>query len=141
MSDGNNIEDQCMANLANNSLLQFISKEVCYQPESFKTFIKDKKYYIETPLFVFGSRGDKKFEDDIYDSPSNGKYIPKNKKLKTTFGIEDHKFIVPGISNCALETYIDNKKLAKRYIENVEFTSDDHEKIVYLDSYLNLDLM
>jgi hypothetical protein len=61
MSDGNNIEDQCMANLANNSLLQFVSKEVCYQPESFKTFIKNKKYYIETPLFLFGSRGDKKF--------------------------------------------------------------------------------
>ena len=148
MSDGNNIEDQCMANLANNSLLQFVSKEVCYQPESFKTFIKDKKYYIETPLFLFGSRGDKKFQDDIYDSPSNGKYIqadgkhiPEKKELGTTYGITNHKFIIPGISNCTLETYVDNKSLAKRYVENVEFKSDDHDKIVYLDSYLNLDLM
>lgn len=148
MSDGNNIEDQCMANLANNSILQFVSKEVCYQPESFKTFIKDKKYYIETPLFLFGSRGDKKFQDDIYDSPSNGKYIqadgkhiPEKEELGTTYGITNHKFIIPGISNCALETYVDNKSLAKRYVENVEFTSSDHDKIVYLDSYLNLDLM
>lgn len=143
-----NTENQCMTNLANNSLLQFVSKEVCYQPESFKTFIKDKKYYIETPLFLFGSRGDKKFQDDIYDSPSNGKYIqadgkyiPEKEKLGTTYGIINHKFIIPGISNCVLETYVDKEKIAKRYVENVEFTEDDHEKIVYLDAYLNLDLM
>ena len=61
--DDTNTENQCMTNLANNSLLQFISKEVCYQPESFKTFIKDKKYYIETPLFLFGARGDSGFND------------------------------------------------------------------------------
>lgn len=143
-----NTENQCMTNLANNSLLQFVSKEVCYQPESFKTFIKDKKYYIETPLFLFGSRGDKKFQDDIYDSPSNGKYIqadgkyiPEKEKLGTTYGITNHKFIIPGISNCVLETYVDKEEVAKRYVENVEFTEDDHEKIVYLDAYLNLDLM
>ena len=143
-----NTENQCMTNLANNSLLQFVSKEVCYQPESFKTFIKDKKYYIETPLFLFGSRGDKKFQDDIYDSPSNGKYIqadgkriPEKEELGTTYGITNHKFIIPGISNCVLETYVDKEEVAKRYVENVEFTEDDHKKIVYLDAYLNLDLM
>lgn len=149
MSDEKNeTENQCMANLANNDLLQFISKEVCYQPESFKTFIKDKKYYIETPLFLFGSRGDRKFQDDIYDSPSNGKYIqedgkriPEGEELETTYGITNHKFIVPGISNCTLETYVDKENLAKRYVENVEFTQYDHEKIVYLDAILNLDLM
>lgn len=146
--DDTNTENQCMTNLANNSLLQFVSKEVCYQPESFKTFIKDKKYYIETPLFLFGSRGDEKFQDDIYDSPSNGKYtqadgnrIPEKKELGTTYGITNHKFIIPGISNCVLETYVDKEKVAKRYVENVEFTEDDHDKIVYLDAYLNLDLM
>ena len=148
MSDKNSTENQCMANLANNSLLQFVSKEVCYQPESFKTFIKDKKYYIETPLFLFGSRGDKKFEDDIYDSPSNGKYvqangkhIPEKEELGTTYGITDHKFIFPGISNCTLETYVDKEKLVKRYVENVEFKESDHQNIVYLDAALNLDLM
>lgn len=129
-------ENQCMTNLANNSLLQFISKEVCYQPESFKTFIKDKKYYIETPLFLFGTRGDSRFTDQLYDSPAaNGD------ALITTFGIIKHKFIVPGISNCTLETYVDTEKLAKRYVENVEFTEDDHQNIVYLDASLNLDLM
>ena len=142
MSDERNeTENQCMANLANNDLLQFVSKEVCYQPESFKTFIKDKKYYIETPLFLFGSRGDRKFQDDIYDSPSNGKYIPEGYTLTTTWGIWNHKFIFPGISNCTLETYHDTEDLAIRYVKNVEFTPDDHQNIVYLDALLNLDLM
>ena len=149
MSDErNDTENQCMTNLANNDLLQFVSKEVCYQPESFKTFIKDKKYYIETPLFLFGSRGDRKFQDDIYDSPSNGKYIqedgkriPEGYTLTTTWGIWNHKFIFPGISNCTLETYNDTEYLAIRYVKNVEFTPDDHQNIVYLDALLNLDLM
>ena len=142
MSDERNeTENQCMANLANNDLLQFVSKEVCYQPESFKTFIKDKKYYIETPLFLFGSRGDRKFQDDIYDSPSNGKYIPEGYTLTTTWGIWNHKFIFPGISNCTLETYHDTEDLAIRYVKNVEFKPDDHQNIVYLDALLNLDLM
>lgn len=134
----NSTKNQCMTNLANNNLLQFVSKEVCYQPESFKTFVKDKKYYIDTPLFLFGSRGDKDFRDNIYDTtPNNDKYG----KLVTTSGIEDHKFIIPGISNCTLETYVDNEGLLTRYVENVEFKSDDHKNIAYLDAILNLDLM
>lgn len=132
----NSANNQCMANLANNNLLQFISKEVCYQPESFKTFVKDKKYYIETPLFLFGSRGDKDFRDDIYDTPGS-----IYGDLETVFKIKNHKFIIPGISNCTLETYVDNEGLLTRYVENVEFTPNDHENIVYLDTVLNLDLM
>lgn len=132
----NSAKNQCMANLANNNLLQFISKEVCYQPESFKTFVKDKKYYIETPLFLFGSRGDKDFRDDIYDTPGS-----IYGDLETAYEIKNHKFIIPGISNCTLETYVDNEGLLTRYVENVEFTPNDHENIVYLDAILNLDLM
>nr|DAF82562.1 MAG TPA: hypothetical protein [Caudoviricetes sp.] len=52
-----------------------------------------------------------------------------------------HNFIIPGISNCALETYVDNKDLVMRYVENIEFKPSDHENIVYLDAILNLDLM
>lgn len=137
MSDENSTKNHCMANLANNNLLQFVSKEVCYQPESFKTFVKDKKYYIETPLFLFGSRGDYRFKDDLYDSPNKYGYGD----LVTTSKVLYHNFIIPGISNCALETYVDNKDLAKRYVENVEFTESDHQNIVYLDAILNLDLM
>lgn len=138
MSDeDNSTKNQCMANLANNNLLQFVSKEVCYQPESFKTFVKDKKYYIETPLFLFGSRGDYRFKDDLYDSPN--KYGYGN--LVTTSKVLYHNFIIPGISNCALETYVDNRDLAMRYVQNIEFTPSDHENIVYLDAILNLDLM
>lgn len=141
MSDENDTTNQCMTNLANNNLLQFVSKEVCYQPESFKTFVKDKKYYIDTPLFLFGSRGDYRFKDNIYDSPSKGEYIPANKVLRTAYGVTDHKFIFPGISNCILETYVDTENLAKRYVENIEFYPTDHDNIVYLDAALNLDLM
>lgn len=137
MSDENSTKNHCMANLANNDLLQFVSKEVCYQPESFKTFVKDKKYYIETPLFLFGSRGDYRFKDDLYDSPN--KYGYGN--LVTTSKVLYHNFIIPGISNCALETYVDNRDLAMRYVQNIEFTPSDHENIVYLDAILNLDLM
>ena len=137
MSDENSTKNHCMANLANNNLLQFVSKEVCYQPESFKTFVKDKKYYIETPLFLFGSRGDYRFKDDLYDSPNKYGYGD----LVTTSKVLYHNFIIPGISNCALETYVDNKDLAMRYVENIEFKEDDHQNIVYLDAILNLDLM
>ena len=137
MSDENSTKNHCMANLANNNLLQFVSKEVCYQPESFKTFVKDKKYYIETPLFLFGSRGDYRFKDDLYDSPNKYGYGD----LVTTSKVLYHNFIIPGISNCALETYVDNRDLAMRYVENIEFTPNDHKNIVYLDAILNLDLM
>ena len=137
MSDENSTKNHCMANLANNNLLQFVSKEVCYQPESFKTFVKDKKYYIETPLFLFGSRGDYRFKDDLYDSPNKYGYGD----LITTSKVSNHNFIIPGISNCALETYVDNRDLAMRYVENVEFKESDHQNIVYLDAILNLDLM
>ena len=137
MSDENSTKNHCMSNLANNNLLQFVSKEVCYQPESFKTFVKDKKYYIETPLFLFGSRGDYRFKDDLYDSPNKYGYGD----LVTTSKVPYHNFIIPGISNCALETYVDNRNLAIRYVENIEFKEDDHQNIVYLDAILNLDLM
>ncbi len=136
MSDNTETKYQCMTNLANNDLLQFVSKEVCYQPESFKTFIKDKKYYIETPLFLFGSRGDRKFKDNLYDSP--GEY---GCLVNAEGGVSNHNFIIPGISNCALETYVDNEDLAIRYVENVEFKPKDHKNIVYLDALINIDLM
>ena len=45
--DGKDVESQCMTNIDNDKLLQFVSKEVCYQSESFKQFVKDKKYYLQ----------------------------------------------------------------------------------------------
>nr|DAE35323.1 MAG TPA: hypothetical protein [Caudoviricetes sp.] len=53
-----------MTNIDNDKLLQFVSKEICYQPESFKQFVKDKKYYLQKQSFLFGARGDYKFKDD-----------------------------------------------------------------------------
>nr|UVX55278.1 MAG: hypothetical protein [Bacteriophage sp.] len=47
MLDGKDGESQCMTNIDNDKLLQFVSKEICYQSESFKQFVKDKKYYLQ----------------------------------------------------------------------------------------------
>lgn len=92
---------QCMTNIDNNKLLQFVSKEVCYQPESFKQFVKDKKYYLDKQQFLFGARGDYKFYDSLYDSPDNVAFS----NLVGWNGRQSFKFIVPCISNCAVELY------------------------------------
>lgn len=102
---GDDLASQCMTNIDNDKLLQFVSKEVCYQPESFKQFIKDKKYYLQKQSFLFGARGDHKFNDDQYDSPKNG-------YTNTEYGIligrnnrRNFKFVIPCISNCAVELF------------------------------------
>lgn len=96
-----------MTNIDNDKLLQFVSKEICYQPESFKQFTKDKKYYLQKQSFLFGARGDHKFRDDQYDFTGwgdngsqydYGPLVGYNKR--TSF-----KFIIPCISNCAVELF------------------------------------
>lgn len=101
VGDGKDSASQCMTNIDNDKLLQFVSKEVCYQPESFKQFVKDKKYYLQKQSFLFGARGDHKFFDEYYDSPDNP-------SLGTLHGADDRlsfKFIIPCISNCAVELF------------------------------------
>lgn len=107
VGDGKDSESQCMTNIDNDKLLQFVSKEICYQPESFKQFTKDKKYYLQKQSFLFGARGDYKFKDDQYDFVGKGDneamydygpLVGYNKK--TNF-----KFIIPCISNCAVELF------------------------------------
>lgn len=94
VKDGKNSKSQCMTNIDNDKLLQFVSKEICYQPESFKQFTKDKKYYLQKQSFLFGARGDHKFRDDQYDTTEVG----YNKR-------KSFKFIIPCISNCAVELF------------------------------------
>lgn len=103
--NGDDLSSQCMTNIDNDKLLQFVSKEVCYQPESFKQFIKDKKYYLQKQSFLFGARGDYKFTDDQYDSPRNGSYNEDYGSLTGFDGRENFKFIIPCISNCAVELF------------------------------------
>lgn len=107
VKDGKNSRSQCMTNIDNDKLLQFVSKEICYQPESFKQFTKDKKYYLQKQSFLFGARGDHKFRDDQYDFTGwghngsqydYGPLVGYNKR--TSF-----KFIIPCISNCAVELF------------------------------------
>lgn len=105
VGDGGDLASQCMTNIDNDKLLQFVSKEVCYQPESFKQFTKDKKYYLQKQSFLFGARGDHKFNDDQYDSPKNG-YT--NTEYGTLIGHNkrgNFKFVIPCISNCAVELF------------------------------------
>lgn len=103
--NGDDLSSQCMTNIDNDKLLQFVSKEVCYQPESFKQFIKDKKYYLQKQSFLFGARGDYKFNDDQYDSPRNGSYNEDYGSLTGFNGRSNFKFIIPCISNCAVELF------------------------------------
>lgn len=107
VGDGKDKDSQCMTNIDNDKLLQFVSKEICYQSESFKQFVKDKKYYLQKQSFLFGARGDYKFKDDQYDfigwgykgsSYDYGPLIGYNKR-------ENFKFIIPCISNCAVELF------------------------------------
>lgn len=105
VGDGKDKESQCMTNIDNDKLLQFVSKEICYQPESFKQFTKDKKYYLQKQSFLFGARGDYKFADDQYDSPRNGSYNKDYGSLTGFNGRKNFKFIIPCISNCAVELF------------------------------------
>lgn len=107
VGDGKYKDSHCMTNIDNDKILQFVSKEVCYQPESFKQFTKDKKYYLQKQSFLFGARGDYKFKDDQYDFVGKGHnkaqydYGPLMGYNKRT----NFKFIIPCISNCAVELF------------------------------------
>lgn len=107
VGNGDDLSSQCMTNIDNDKLLQFVSKEICYQPESFKQFVKDKKYYLQKQSFLFGARGDYKFKDDQYDFIGQG-----NNKASYDYGPligynkrTNFKFIIPCISNCAVELF------------------------------------
>ena len=105
VGDGKDSASQCMTNIDNDKLLQFVSKEICYQPESFKQFTKDKKYYLQKQSFLFGARGDHKFNDDQYDSPRNGSTNTDYGKLIGFDKRGNFKFVIPCISNCAVELF------------------------------------
>ena len=105
VGNGDDLSSQCMTNIDNDKLLQFVSKEICYQPESFKQFTKDKKYYLQKQSFLFGARGDYKFADDQYDSPRNGSHNKDYGSLTGFNGRSNFKFIIPCISNCAVELF------------------------------------
>lgn len=135
---------QCMTNIDNDKLLQFVSKEICYQPESFKQFTKDKKYYLQKQSFLFGARGDYKFKDDQYDFIGMGKYMAAydygplvgfNKR--TNF-----KFIIPCISNCAVELftgpYENGDARGAFYVNNTPVIGvSKNSTICYLDAPYN----
>lgn len=130
---------QCMTNIDNNKLLQFVSKEVCYQPESFKQFIKDKNYYLDKQSFLFGARGDAKFREDMYDSPStNGEFC----KLTGFNNRETFRYIVPCISNCAVELftgqYDDGRDLGTIHVNDMDVSITGLNPICYLDSSYNI---
>lgn len=142
--DGKDGESQCMTNIDNDKLLQFVSKEICYQSESFKQFIKDKRYYLQKQSFLFGARGDYKFKDDQYDFVGNGHHgalydygplIGYNKR--TNF-----KFIIPCISNCAVELftgpYDNGDARGDFYVNNTTVTGFlKNSTICYLDAPYN----
>lgn len=142
--DGKENTSQCMTNIDNDKLLQFVSKEICYQPESFKQFTKDKKYYLQKQSFLFGARGDYKFKDDQYDFVGKGDnearydYGPLIGYNKRT----NFKFIIPCISNCAVELftgpYDNGDARGDFYVNNTTVTGvSKNSTICYLDAPYN----
>lgn len=144
VGDGKDKDSQCMTNIDNDKLLQFVSKEICYQPESFKQFVKDKKYYLQKQSFLFGARGDYKFKDDQYDfigwgdngaSYDYGPLIGYNKR-------ENFKFIIPCISNCAVELftgpYDNGDARGDFYVNGIDVIgTSKNSTICYLDTPYN----
>lgn len=149
VGDGKDGESQCMTNIDNDKLLQFVSKEICYQPESFKQFTKDKKYYLQKQSFLFGARGDYKFRDDQYDT---NKDMYDSVDIKFDYGPligvsdrKDYKFIIPCISNCAVELFTgrnnDGDARGDIYVNNLTIERGYYDpktsEICYLDTPYN----
>lgn len=149
VGDGKDGESQCMTNIDNDKLLQFVSKEICYQPESFKQFTKDKKYYLQKQSFLFGARGDYKFRDDQYDT---NKDMYDSVDIKFDYGPllgvsdrKDYKFIIPCISNCAVELFTgrnnDGDARGDIYVNNLTVERGYYDpktsEICYLDTPYN----
>ena len=143
VGDGGDLASQCMTNIDNDKLLQFVSKEVCYQPESFKQFTKDKKYYLQKQSFLFGARGDHKFNDDQYDSPKNG---GTNTEYGTLIGYNNRrnfKFVIPCISNCAVELftgpYDNGDARGTFHVNDIDVINNlsKNSPICYLDAFCN----
>lgn len=140
---GNDLASQCMTNIDNDKLLQFVSKEVCYQPESFKQFIKDKKYYLQKQSFLFGARGDHKFNDDQYDSPKNGYTNTQYGMLIGRNNRRNFKFVIPCISNCAVELFTgpndDGDARGTFHVNDIDVINETSKNspICYLDAPFN----
>lgn len=146
VNDGKDPKSQCMTNIDNDKLLQFVSKEICYQPESFKQFTKDKKYYLQKQSFLFGARGDHKFRDDQYDFigwGNKGGWYDYGPLVSYNNKRSSFKFIIPCISNCAVELFTgpgDNGDgRGEFYVNNVTIRNWLYEDstICYLDASFN----
>lgn len=146
VGNGDDLESQCMTNIDNDKLLQFVSKEICYQPESFKQFVKDKKYYLQKQSFLFGARGDYKFKDDQYDfigRGDNGASYDYGPLIG--YNRENFKFIIPCISNCAVELFTgrndDGDARGDFYVNNLTierpYYDNKTSEICYLDAPYN----
>lgn len=140
---GDDLASQCMTNIDNDKLLQFVSKEVCYQPESFKQFTKNKKYYLQKQSFLFGARGDHKFNDDQYDSPRDGRANKDYGMLIGRNNRENFKFVIPCISNCAVELFTgpnnDGDARGTFHVNDIDVINNisKNSKICYLDAPYN----
>ena len=83
-----NAAKTCATNFGNDKILQFISPEIVYQPESMKSIFKNKDYRLEPVRYLFGSSAIK------LDSP----YLSQKGKNLYRY------YMRPGISNANLFT-------------------------------------
>lgn len=75
----------CQSNIANNNLFQFVSPEVCYQPDYMKTIFKNKGFKLEQLRYIFGCSAQSDSSD--YD------------KITSSFTKQNIYYLKPSIGN------------------------------------------
>lgn len=98
-SDCVNACKTCATNFGNDKILQFVSPEVVYQPESMKTVFNGKDYRLQPLRYLFGSSA-AKLDGKSYNTMT-GRMLTRN-------------YLRPGISNINLFTMPGNKSSASQ---------------------------
>lgn len=93
----NSLQDigrQYSTNIQNTELLQFVSAETTYLPDTFKAMSNNKDFTLEPLRYIFGSRGDKGYQPDLYDKDDGNFVTDKGDDWKTKLS-----FLQPATSN------------------------------------------
>lgn len=68
-------QQACQTNVDNANVYQFISPEICYQPESMKTVLFNKEYNLEALQYIYGANGLPDGRDAVEEG--DGTFFPK----------------------------------------------------------------
>lgn len=120
---------EVQTNFGNRRVLQFVSPEFVYQPESMKSIILDKEFKLQQLRYLFGQRGDKNYspyEEDGYAgeihylSPSiSNLNLMTSQDSDKTISVAQPPFSISPFYNGWYYMYIDkNGKLSKSELKS-----------------------